>query len=256
MHKTKDQLYDMVKDLKSKSDFETAIHERFQQYDGLIDEDTIALFLVDELGRNKQSITKIAEIQPDTDCTVVGIVTTMQQPKTFKKKNGSSGKVVNLEIRDETGICRLVLWNDDTELGKQIQIGTKVKIVNGYVKNGFTGIEINLGRYGILEIEPKNNTDTSMTPPENITGDMIKGVLIKKEPTRAFFKDNGEFGFITTITLKEKDQEKQFTVWGEKVKEIQRFKIGDTITISKISQKKYNGKTELHLNGDSMITQG
>jgi len=252
MHQTKEQLYELVKDLQTKSEFDKAIKEKSQEYDELLDENTIALLLVDELGRNKHVITKIVDIKPDTECTVAGTITKIHQPKTFTRKNGSSGQVINLDIRDETGTCRLVVWNDDVKQVKDLNEGTTVKIVNGYTKNGFSGIEVNLGRWGLLEVEPNEQHDLGdrklEKEPQGITG-----TLTNKEPTRAFFKDNGEFGFVTTITIKAKNGEKQLTVWGEKVKEIQQFKIGDTIKITKTLSKHSNGKTELHINDKSTI---
>jgi len=253
MHKTKDELYELIKDLKTKKEFEEEIKKRFQECEELFDEDTIALFIIDELGRNKQVIKKIADIQPDSDCTVVGKVTNIYESKNFKRKNGTTGKVINLDISDDTGTCRLVLWNKDVEQvkNKDIKKGTTVKIINGYTKNGYSGLEINLGRWGLLEIEPEDTP--SMKEVESERPADIKGILTYKEPTRAFFRDNGEFGFVTTIKIKEKESEKQITIWDTKVKEIQKFKIGDQVQIKDITTKQNNGKTELHVNGNSTI---
>ena len=53
MHKNKDQLYILIKDLKTKNDFEAELKKRFKEYDSLLDENIIALLMVDELGRNR-----------------------------------------------------------------------------------------------------------------------------------------------------------------------------------------------------------
>ena len=136
MKRENPELYELIKDLKTKKEFEEEIKKRFQECEELFDEDTIALFIIDELGRNKQVIKKITDIQPDSDCTVVGKVTNIYESKNFKRKNGTSGKVINLDISDDTGTCRLVLWNKDVEQvkNKDIKRGTTVKIINGYTK--------------------------------------------------------------------------------------------------------------------------
>ena len=252
MHKTKDQLYDLIKDLKTNKEFEEEIKKRFQEYDELLDKNVIALFIVDELGRNKQVIDKIADIKPNTDCTVVGKITNIYQAKDFKRKNGSAGKVVNLDISDETGSCRLVLWNEDVKKAEHLKEGSTVKIINGYTKNGFSGLEINLGRWGLLEIEPEDASHLNNLKSDNDKRDIV-GILIRKEPTRAFFKVNGEFGFVTTIKIKDENEEKQLTLWSEKVKEIQQFKIGEKIIISGVDNRQNNGKIEIHVNGKSTI---
>jgi replication factor A1 len=254
MHKTKTELIELIADLTTKKDFEKEIKKRYKNYDELIDQDTIALLIVDELGRNKQSITKIIDLVPDGDYTVVGKVQSISDSKTFKRKNGTSGKVINLEITDDTGACRLVLWNGDIDhiKNKEIQLGTIVKIINGYTKLGYTGgMEINLGRWGLLEVEPTDITSQEEQPKYNT--DEITGVLIQKESTKAFFKDNGEFGFVTTITIKDHDTKKEITLWDQYVKDIQAYKIGETITLKNITKKYSNGKTEFHVNENSSI---
>ena len=253
MHKTKDELYQLIKDLKTQEEFNAEIKKRFQEYDELIEEDVIALYIVDELGRNKQVVSKIADLKPDSEYTIIGKITNILDLKTFKRKNGTSGKVVNLDLTDETGTCRLVMWNKDVERvkNKEIKIGTTVKIINGYTKNGYSGLEINLGKWGLIEVEPENIPEINIVKPEE--KDVIKGTLIHREPTKAFFKDDGEFGFVTTIKIKDNNGEKQVTIWDKKVKEIQKFKIGDQITIKDINTKQINGKEELHVNGNSVI---
>ena len=254
MHKTKDQLYEKVKDIKTKKEFEEEIKKKQKEYDDLLDENTVAFLIVDELGRNKQNISKINDLQNGIECTVFGRITSVGESKSFNRKNGSNGKVINLELTDETGRCRLVLWDKDVDLvkNKTIKKGTNVKIVNAYVKNGFNWIELNAGRYGLIEIDPEN-----MPVFEGKTNDApidkIRGTIVEKEPTRSFFKDNGEIGFVTNIKIRNEKGIQQITVWDEKVKEIQRFKAGDILDISNIDIRKEKNVAEIHLNGSCLI---
>ena len=254
MQKTKTELIELIADLKTKKEFEKEIKKRYKNYDELIDQDTIALLIVDELGRNKQSITKIVDLAQDGDYTVVGKVLSISDSKTFKRKNGTPGKVINLEITDDTGTCLLVLWNGDIDhiKNKEIRQGTIVKIINGYTKLGYKGgIEINLGRWGLLEVEP--NGIHSQMEQLKCNGDEISGILFGKEATKAFFKDNGEFGFVTTVTIKEHNIKKEVKLWGHCVKEIQAYKIGDALILKNVIKKWENGKTELHLGHSGSI---
>jgi replication factor A1 len=257
MHPTKNQLYELVKDITSKQEFEQEIQNLSEEFDNLINEDTLALLIVDRMGRNTQAITKIADIQPDKQVTTIGKITTINPPRTFTRKNGSNGEVVNLELQDETGTCTLVLWNKDVNHVKNntIKTGSIIKIINGYVKQGFTGIEVNLGRWGILEIDPKDTTNYDQIKPPKTTQppNEITGEITRIEPTRAFFKDNGEFGFVATIYIKTAESEQPLVIWDQKVKEIQQFNIGDHLKITQVTCKRTNGRTELHVNGASMI---
>ncbi|HWR27825.1 MAG TPA: OB-fold nucleic acid binding domain-containing protein [Candidatus Thermoplasmatota archaeon] len=248
MHKTKTELLEIIADIKPKKEFEKEINRQYTLYDELLDKDTIAYLLVDQLGRNTQSITTIAELAPNGDYTVVGRVLSISDSKTFKRKNGSPGKVINLEITDETGTCQLVLWNGDIDSikNKEIKQGTLIKIINGYTKTGYTGgMEIHLGRWGLLEVEPTDASSQSQQ--RQYLCDEISGVLLLKEPTKAFFKDDGEFGFVTTITMKEHNIKKELILWDHNVKDIQTCHIGDSLTLKNVTKKWCNGKTEFHV---------
>lgn len=253
MHKTKDQLYQQIEDIKSKEEFEKEIDKIQKEYDELLDDDTTALLIVDELGRNKQNISKITELESGMECTVFGNITKITQSRNFNRKNGSIGQVINLELTDDTGTCGLALWDKDVELvkNKTIQKGTNVKIINGYIKDGFNGLEINVGRWGFIEIEPEDIPDLDKERPSE--NRVIKGKLIEIEPTHAFFKDDGEFGFVTNIKLETKDDVKQITIWNEKVKEIQKLKQGDSVEIENIDIRQKNGDEELHVNSKGVI---
>jgi len=86
MQKTKDELYQLIKGLKTKEEFEEDIKNRFQEYNELIEEDILALLIVDELGKNKQVISKITDIKPDSEFTVIGKISNILDPKTFTSK--------------------------------------------------------------------------------------------------------------------------------------------------------------------------
>jgi replication factor A1 len=252
MHKTKDKLYEQIKDLKTKKQFQEEINKIKEEYDDLLDEDALALLIIDELGRNKQSICKISELISGSECSVVGKILDIKSAKNFNRKNGTSGKVVNLELSDETGKCLLALWDNDVEFvtNKLIKIGSNIKVINGYVKDGFKGKEISIGRWGLLEVQPENTIESKKD--KNKT-DTIIGKIIEIEPTRAFFRDDGEFGFVTNIKLDISNEKKLITIWGEKVKEIQKLKKGEKIEIKNFSFKLYNGKEEIHLNSKGEI---
>ena len=254
MHKNTEELYNQIKDLKTKKEFEDEISRIKKENDELLDENTIALMIVDKLGRNKQNILKIADLKQGMECTVYGKITNIGETRIFNRKNGSNGKVVNLEISDETGSCNLALWHKDVELiqNKSIKIGSNVKIINGYVKDGYNGIELNVGQWGVIEIEPEN-MPTIRNEKTNNNGTIIKGTLVEMDTTRPFFKDNGEYGFVTNIKIRNSDGIKQLTVWDEKVKEIQQYKTGIQLEIKNIDIRMKNKSTEIHVNGRSTI---
>lgn len=253
MHKSKKMLYELIQDLKSKQDFEKEIKKRVVEFDNLLDEDTVALLIIDELGRNNCVITKIYDLKPKSEYTVIGKVVNIYESRQFKRKNGKKGKVINLDIKDDTGFCRLVLWDKDVDLikNKNINKGTELKIINGYTKKGYSGVELNLGRWGLLELE-SNNLDKKND--ENfIKLNEIKGKLVRKDATKVFFKDNGEVGFVTNIIINNDGIEKKIILWDAKVKEIQKVGLGEKLIIKDITISRKNGVEELHTNEKSKL---
>ena len=71
------------------------------------------------------------------------------ETRTVDTRFGTKAQVREVKIKDETAEITLSLWNEDIE---KVQIGTKLKIGNGYT-NSFRGeVKLNVGRYGTLDI--------------------------------------------------------------------------------------------------------
>jgi len=155
MYKTKSELYEMVRDLMAKDKFDKEIRKRFDEYEGLLSEEAIAYLMMDELGKNVMDKMMISDLKEGDSVSMVVDVEDVKDPREFKRKNGNVGQVVNIDVKDETGRCRLTLWDKDVEAVKDSRIkkGSKIKIVNGYVKVSDFGTEINIGRWGLFFIE-------------------------------------------------------------------------------------------------------
>jgi replication factor A1 len=255
MGKTIDDLYSLVQDLIPRKDFDSQINERKARYDELLDDETIALLYVDELGRNTTCLSAVRDLKAGVECSCIGSITVIQNTRTFQRKNGSTGKVANLILSDDSGSITLVLWNEQVDLvtEQKIREQTQVKITNGYVKDGYYGPELCVGRWSQLEILDQPTTPPSQAPSMNPTS--INGVIETISPTRPFFKDDGSFGFVTTLCLKTTSNIETVTVWDEKVKQLQQFSKGDHLRIEGVDIRHQNGNKELHINGKARITK-
>jgi len=72
---------------------------------------------------------------------------------TFKRKDGTEGKVANIFIGDNSGVAKLVLWDKQTELvsEKIIDINHAIQISNALAReNSFGDIEITIGKFGSI----------------------------------------------------------------------------------------------------------
>ena len=62
---------------------------------------------------------------------------------------------MNLELRDDSGFCRFVLWDEDvglTERGKVV-VGSTVRALDCYVKRTNFGLDVGRGKFGTLVVE-------------------------------------------------------------------------------------------------------
>ena len=70
-------------------------------------------------------------------------------------RNGNPGKVCSLFIGDETGVTRLVFWNEQVELISRVNPDDILSIENAYVRDNNGKKEIHMGREGNVDINPE-----------------------------------------------------------------------------------------------------
>ncbi|MDH7508003.1 MAG: hypothetical protein QHH00_01210 [Methanomassiliicoccales archaeon] len=110
---------------------------------------------MDEEGLLIMNMKCVSDLRDREEASVEAIVSRIFGIREFKKSDGSNGRVRNIEIEDGTGGARLVLWDDDVDLPERIgiKVGTKLKLINCFVKISDFGIDIMRGRRGRIEIE-------------------------------------------------------------------------------------------------------
>ena len=108
-----------------------------------------------EYAENMVKIKDIYLLDNDSknDITTVGRVSVIYDINEFERGDGTTGKVRNMMIEDETGKIRLVLWDKDAEL--DIKEGDIVKIIHGYVKDSGEFVDLNIGRFGRIVVNPE-----------------------------------------------------------------------------------------------------
>ena len=121
-----------------------------QSYSEVVKDDTV------EVPDYYEELIKIGDIKYlderfKRDITTVGRVIDVQDIREFKREDGSTGKVRNIVIEDETGSIRVALWDENATV--DIKEGDVVKIINGYMREDV--MELNVGRYGKVVVNPE-----------------------------------------------------------------------------------------------------
>ncbi len=78
---------------------------------------------------------------------VVGIISEISEPREFAKF-GRQGKVCSAKLKDDSGEITLTLWNEQAE---EFQVGDKVKVTNGFVKEWQGEKQLSAGKFGKIE---------------------------------------------------------------------------------------------------------
>jgi replication factor A1 len=145
----------------SEEEIQAKMKELDKEMGGYLNPDTLRRFALSSLGiKTPKTIQeagapmkKLADIKDREEVTVEVTVLKIPTPRSFKKKDGSQGRVLNINVRDETGSCRLALWDDDVELVTSLPIeeGSRLLCEQFFVKISEYGIDLSLGRSGKLK---------------------------------------------------------------------------------------------------------
>ena len=80
---------------------------------------------------------------------VEGEIVEVSSPREVTLRTGGQAKVADAILRDESGSIKLSLWDAQIDA---VSKGARVKVTNGYI-NTFRGErQLNVGRYGKLDI--------------------------------------------------------------------------------------------------------
>lgn len=134
---------------------EARVEKLRQEYGELLNDKVLYRIALEEGESNMTSTKKIADFENREEVSAVVKVTRINDTRTFQKRTGGEGRVRNIEVEDETGTCRLTLWDDDVNLPEDmnIQIGTQLKLTDCYTKQTDFGLDVSKGRRGKIEIE-------------------------------------------------------------------------------------------------------
>jgi replication factor A1 len=134
----------------------TRLAELREEFGGLIRDETLLRIANEDEGGTmepKSNVKKIADLKDREEVTIELEVVKINDARQFEKRTGGQGRVRNINVKDETGTCRLALWDNDVEMVENlgIQPGTKLMCTDCYAKKSDFGTDISKGRKGKIE---------------------------------------------------------------------------------------------------------
>lgn len=162
---------------KEKNEIETLVTDKVNELSGLVSEEGAIYIVANELGikldsekpKREANLVKIEEVtEPKTPVSCVCKVLKKYDKVTFSTKNKEEGSVQSLLVGDETGITRIVFWNDKVEELEKVNEKDIIKVINAFTRENQNTerIEIHYGQYSDLEVNPEGySVEVKEMPP-------------------------------------------------------------------------------------------
>ncbi len=146
----------------SEKEINTKIKDKLDLLSGLISEEGAAHIIANELGvkifeeQGKLQVKNVLGGMRNVELT--GKIIKVYEIKEFDKNN-RKGKIGSFLIGDETGLIRVVAWNDKADLLNKLKEQDIIKIENGYSRDNNGRVEVHLGDKSNVTISPKETTE-------------------------------------------------------------------------------------------------
>jgi len=155
-----------------------------------------------------------------SDVTLRGLVLGTDSVRTFDRDDGSEGRVANLTLGDETGRVRVTLWDEQAGRAEELEPGTAVEVVDGYVREREGDLELHVGDRGAVE---EVEGEVAYEPDADPIGEVeigetvdLAGVVRSTDPVRTFDRDDGSEGQVRNVRIQDDTGDMRVALWGEK----------------------------------------
>ena len=152
--------------------------------------------------------------------SVSGLVLETESVRTFDRDDGSEGRVANFLLGDETGRVRVTLWDDRADRVEELDAGTAVEVVEGYVREREGDLELHAGEEGAVEeVDEEVDFVPETDPIDGVEMDQrvdLAGVVRSADPKRTFDRDDGSEGQVRNVRVQDDTGDIRVALWGEK----------------------------------------
>ncbi|XVH30387.1 single-stranded DNA binding protein [Haloferacaceae archaeon DSL9] len=244
-------------------EFRAAVEEKVEQMGGLADEETAAMLIAHEL--KDDEVSGIADIEPGMDeVKFMGKVVSIGERRTFERDGDQEdGRVVNVEVADETGRIRISLWDEiaDAAVGGpdedgELSVGQVLRIA-GRPKDGYNGVEVSVDK-----VEPDDDAEIDVQVldvyrVEDLTLGLsdvnLKGSILDVDTVRTFSRNDGSEGRVANMTLGDPTGRVRVTMWDDRADLVEEFEPGQSVEVVDGYVRERDGSLELHVGSRGAI---
>ncbi|RLM59818.1 single-stranded DNA binding protein [Halobellus sp. Atlit-31R] len=232
-------------------EFEAAVEDKVEQMGGLADEETAAMLIAHEL--RDEEVEGVADVAPGmNDVKFLAKVMSIGDLRTFDRDGeDDDGRVVNVEVADESGRIRITMWDDMAEDAvDSLEIGQVLRVA-GRPKDGYNGVEVDVDK-----VEPAPDAEVDVEALDTyrvedlslgLSDVNLTGRVLSTDSVRTFDRDDGSEGRVSNLTLGDPTGRVRVTLWDEKADLAAEFDGGDAVEVVDGYVRERDGTLELHV---------
>ena len=181
-----------------------------------------------------------AQISATGAVNVEGVIMGRSPPTTFKRKDGTDGKVARLNLEEGGRQITAVLWDDKVDEAAKWGDGTRVRIIgaNSKVRQG-GGFEVHLNRgsevevleEGVLPKEPLSMWSKIGELRDGMRSVSVAGRVLSVNEPREFTKKDGTKGRVASVVLEDETGIVRLSLWDDDVNALGDMPVGTVVAV-------------------------
>jgi len=243
---------------------------------GLISDEALLRMIASEFGCEIQGgeavepVLTLADLIPGlSNIGVVGRVVAVFSPRAFNRNR--KGRFASLLIADESGVLRVVLWNEKAGLAESgaVKVGEIIRFRHGYTREDYGGrVEVHVGEKCTVEVKPADVRPKDYPSISKFTTKInelsqvqrnsrvnLAGTVKRLGSVSEFERSDSSSGKVMRFVLSDATGEASVVVWNEKVDEVEGLlNVGVKLQVVNGKVKKAaGGGLEVHVDSATYV---
>ena len=248
------------------------IEEKKKEGRGLLSDEGAARLVAEELLIQTHG-TELGRMQVKhlvsglNDVTISGRILLAWPPREFRRRDGTSGRIMRLVLADKSGRASCAIWDRHVDIlsGVGNLQGRVVRIGHAYTRQGMAGdVEIHAGDRSSIEVDPHDLPTSDFPELKELFTPLAKLVapssgmnavgIIQTEPRYYSFSKEGRIGSVLRTLLEDDSGSIPIVAWNERAEQLRALQKGSVLQIINARTRlDTNAKPELHIEARSQV---
>jgi replication factor A1 len=193
----------------------------------------------------KYNFSRIIELKSGTNPVILVRVINSGKIREFTRRDGSNSKYGSLLVGDNTGLIRLFLWDEKTDIMNKINQDDILLVENSQIKEKTGEIFISVSKPGVIKLNPEIPNIKPPSYPERISindlNNLSRPIIIEGIVEESFLNDihlsNGETVKVANVILNDDNSRANLSFWRTLANEAISLKSGMKIRVIGVQPK-------------------